>query len=77
MNIAILVPTLSVGGAEKIAIETARVLANQNNVVYLFVISKKNTFFPVEDKVHVVYLNGFNKIFQFYKLLKLYKIEKC
>ncbi|EQA0507066.1 glycosyltransferase family 4 protein, partial [Escherichia coli] len=56
MNIAILVPTLSVGGAEKIAIETARGLANQNNVVYLFVISKKNTFFPVEDKVHVVYL---------------------
>ncbi|ELV2207360.1 hypothetical protein QNR61_000697, partial [Escherichia coli] len=50
MNIAILVPTLSVGGAEKIAIETARVLANQSNVVYLFVISKKNTFFPVEDK---------------------------
>ncbi len=77
MNIAILVPTLSVGGAEKIAIETARGLANQNNAVYLFVISKKNTFFPVEDKVHVVYLNGFNKIFQFYKLLKLYKIEKC
>lgn len=77
MNIAILVPTLSVGGAEKIAIETAKGLVNPDDNVYLFVLSMRDSFFQENSKIKVVHINGKIKLLSIYKLLSFYKIEKC
>ncbi|MGU9865525.1 glycosyltransferase [Kluyvera ascorbata] len=77
MNIAILVPTLSVGGAERIAIETAKELVSLDDNVYLFVLSMKNNFFQEDNNIKVVHINGRFKLLNIYKLLRFYKIEKC
>ncbi|MBS0847953.1 glycosyltransferase [Citrobacter sp. JGM124] len=79
MNIGILVPTITVGGAEKIAIETASGLKNEDDNVVLFVLNKKNnaTTLTVKDGISLVYISSKIKFFELARKFKEFNIDKC
>ena len=56
MKIMILMPSLRMGGAERVAVTLSNWLAEKNNDVYLLNLSKENPCYEVSDKVHL-YLN--------------------
>jgi len=56
MKIMILMPSLRMGGAERVAVTLSNWLAEKNNEVYLLNLSKENPCYEVSDKVHL-YLN--------------------
>lgn len=82
MRIAILIPTLKPGGAEKQAALLASILSDENDVNVISLWGKKNLSPFIKEilddsHVRVHYLSGKSlyKWIEFYKLLKKYHIE--
>lgn len=82
MKIAILIPTIKPGGAEKQAALLAATLSENHEVHFVSLWGKKNLSeivqkFLEDAHVHIHYLSGkrFSKWKEFYKLLKQYQIE--
>ena len=82
MKIAILIPTIKPGGAEKQAALLAATLSEENEVHFVSLWGKKNLSVIVQKfledaHVQIHYLSGksFGKWKEYYQLLKQQKIE--
>ena len=82
MKIAILIPTIKPGGAEKQAALLAATLSEENEVHFVSLWGKKNLSvivqkFLEDEHVQIHYLSGksFGKWKEYYQLLKQQKIE--
>nr|QHR93281.1 alpha-N-acetylgalactosaminyltransferase [Enterobacter cloacae] len=74
MKIAIVIPTLTLGGAEKVALETANELDRIGHNVHVIVMSNKVI---LTASPNVTIHEGVDGFFQLAKALKLLKIDYC
>ena len=61
MKIAIMMPSLCMCGAERVAISLANWLANKGEDVYLISLSSKEKSYKISEKVKVFYKNNTSK----------------
>lgn len=76
MNIAIVIPTLTIGGAERLAIATAEALNRQGNKVTLISLSTKGESRP-RDEIGLHVITQKNKLLALVNYIKKNNIQGC
>ncbi|ELQ6036422.1 glycosyltransferase [Cronobacter sakazakii] len=74
MRIAIVIPTLTIGGAEKVALNTAMTLANMGNEIHVIVMSRR---VDLEVPDNITLHTGLHSIKSISHVIKKIRPERC